>query len=313
MKMKKKWNCKLFLSAMLMVLLVITSLFMTGCGNSGDGGSGSDEGGGDSNYETQTVILTGERDEQYWEITVTNDEVVFNEEYQEDEILISVTARNLSEEAAILDNDVIATATQNGNNLSSSSGGEDTYEKLNTPVEPGDSVELVYARVLEDYSQVQVEFHGYTSYVTGGTVVFDVEGRQTEEAKAAAEAEAAKRDARSLDIEYVTADIADGWYIDESDDDSAKIAQDGEDKGYLRITVSFADSPKAAAERNQSLYADAKISTVIINGTEYQYLEINDSQFELYAACSNGDIFVISGMFVDLDTAMPQMEKITVK
>ena len=149
--------------------------------------------------------------------------------------------------------------------------------------------------------------------MTGGTVVFDVEGRQTEGAKAAEEAEAAKKEARNLDILYVTAEIADGWYIEESDDDSAQIKQDADNGGYLRITTIFADSPKEAAESDQSIYADSKLSTKTINGTEYQYLKINDTQFALYAQCSTGEIFSVLGMFVDLDNAMPQLEKITVK
>lgn len=283
--------------AVVLVLAMAMVTGLTGCGDS---------------YEKQTVTLTGEGGETYWELTVTSDEVVFDEGRSHDNLIIYVTAKNTSEETEKLSSDVIADGVQNGESLDAGAQIEGNYEIMSSEVAPGESVDVAYTFQLEDYSQVDVNFHGYTSYVTGGTATFSVEGRQTEECKAAQEAEEAKKDAKSFDIGYISGEIADGWYIDEVDDDSVKINQDKEDGGYLEIISVFSETAKDAAEEAKGIYTDAEVSVKTIAGTEYQCVKINDSQFELYAKSGTGEVFQIYGMFVDLDSAMDQLEKISI-
>lgn len=106
--------------------------------------------------------------------------------------------------------------------------------------------------------------------------------------------------------------MADGWYIDEADDDSVKIDQDKEDGGYLEIMSVFSETAKEAAEEAKGIYPDAEVSEKTIAGTDYQYVKIKDDQFKLYAKSGTGEVFQIYGMFLDIDSAVDQLEKITV-
>lgn len=154
---------KLIAAALVLAMTMASGL--TGCGDS---------------YEKQTVTLTGEGGETYWELTVTSDEVVFDEGRSHDNLVIYVTAKNTSEDTEKLSNDVIADAVQNGKSLDAGAQIEGNYDIMSSEVAPGESVDVIYTFQLEDETQVDVNFHGYTSYVTGGTAVFSVEGRQTE-------------------------------------------------------------------------------------------------------------------------------------
>lgn len=287
--------------AFMLVMVAALSLtlgLLTACGES---------------YEKQTIDVTDGNDTNYWELTVTNDEVQFNEGTGYDDLIVYVTAKNTSDQTEKLSSDIIATPTQNGETLDAGIQIEGNYDLICSEVEAGKSVDVVYTCRLADYSPVTMEFHGYTSAVVGGTATFDVEGRQTDEAKAAAEAEAAKRDANSFDIEYVTGEVAEGWYIDEVDDDSVEIARDDDSGASLSISVTFGDSAKDAMMTEEKNYPDAKTSTKTINGTKYQVLTKTKDMFALFAETSNGDLFKISGLFLTVNDAMDQLKKITVK
>lgn len=266
--------------------------------------------GGSAKYEEQTFTLSR------WEVTITNDEVVFSESENCDVLNVYVTAKNTGEDAAAYSSTANVNPYQGEDRLDSGELGD--YSQYQNEVEPGETIDVVYSWELIDDRDVIVNFGGYTVAVEDTDITFVVRDRITDEWKAAQEAAAAelaeKMDVSTVSLEGgVTVDVADGWYVDDSDDSEVTVQLNDESGNVEVKTSNLWGTAQEWAEKMAGNYQkDASVlTTQDINGTTYICLPVNDTQFMLFADIGDGYAVRMYGMFISLDDAMAQMELVT--
>lgn len=310
---------KLRISISLLAIFVL--VLMAGCGGGGDSGG--------AKYETQTFTLG-----EFWELTITNDEVVYDEEGECDNLVVYLTAKNISDEKRAFANTANINTYQGEDRNSLGLGDakdKDGNELHNTSakdeeIEPGDSIELVYTWELEDDSDVLVNFAGYTITVEGAEITFVVKDRISEEWKDSMEAKkkelADKKSMKSFDVLGFKGEVAEGWYVDEIDEDKIKLVKEKDDaskgpEGYIDIDTKSSSIFGNAQENAKSSAENFKMdgtTKITIGGTEYICLSILDDQFMLFKDCADGvNTVKFRSMFMSLDEAKEQIEKIQIK
>lgn len=131
---------------------------------------------GDS-YQEQTV----EFDE--WTITITNDEVVYDEDNECDNLVVYFTATNNKDRANAFSDRANMQVKQDGEKLQlmqlKDENGNSLYdfEKWSTQLEPGESIDLVYGSQLISDSPVNFVFSGYSSDIVDAELQFEVADR----------------------------------------------------------------------------------------------------------------------------------------
>lgn len=280
---------------------------------------GTLSGCGGSSYEEQTFALGD------WELTITNDEVVYNEKSGCDCLFVYVTAENKSEKKLIYENTANVNVYQGGDYLSSASEMKNEDGKKvprlgarQIETEPGKSVELVYGWELKDDRDVKVSFGGYTSAVKATKIDFKVKDRISDEWKAAMEKEkkekAEKKSKKNVETEGFTADIAEGWYIDEFNDLSATIHNEALDRDIeVETSASWGTAQEWATAMAGNFQRDGT-ETVTVGGTQYIRLTISDDQYMLFADCTDGENAVRIYIFMmSWEDAQSQVELIKIK
>lgn len=309
---------KLLLPA-LAALAFALAIGLSACG----GQSKEGEGEKTPDYEVKSFDLGA-----YFSVEVYNDEVVFDSAEECDVLLVYVKATNNSDEArAFGDSANINTYGSDGKNLRWSYIEGDDGKPICDPsaddvkkIEPGESMEFVYGWEIESYDTARVNFGGYTVATEDTDVEFDLSGRQTEKAKAAqekAEAElAAKKETSEVNLPGCTIALAEGWYVDSSDDKKAKLRNDTLENGYIEVNnMTLATSAQEESEKlNRNYGGGLSIDTVTIGSQDFYHLKPAPTQFLLLADESEtGHVIKIYGMFLTMDQAADQLAQITIK
>lgn len=303
--------------AMSLIAMVVTGIALAcglvACGASPDAADHT----ATQTYEVKTFDLGN-----YLSYEIYDDEVVFAEDGACDVFLVYAKITNKGDKPWSESKTANVYASQKGENLDWFELHEKSELKLgSTELEPGDSIELVYSWKLNDYSPVTVNFGGYTVSVEDTDITFDIADRQTDESKAAqataAEEKAAKLTTKELDMEGCTVALADGWYIDSSSASSAKLKNDSLGSGaYMDIScrTKTSSAQEAIESLNKNFGGGNTIDTVTIGSVVYYRIIPTDSQFYLVADASTaGNTVKVSGMFLTMDQAARQLEKIVVK
>lgn len=267
-------------------------------------------------YDVKTFQLG-----KFYEVEIFNDEVVFDSEKEVDVLLVYLQATHIGDEPWPFSSSANVNAFGDSgeklrwSRIEDGNGVITDLSAADEELENGESVELVYGWELADYNPVTVNFGGFTSSVEDTDIVFDVEGRQTEGAKAVAADIDEKKNAGEIEIQDATIKLADGWYADSSDDRKAKLKNDDLGKGYVEVS-NLPNAESAAAESNktnENFGGDKPIDTVTINGQEFTRLIINDTQFILLTDTSGGSVIKIYGMHFSMDQVTDQLELIEIK
>lgn len=311
--MKKK------LAIMMAGIMMISMLSLVGCGGSDNGGSTDSAESEKVVFESQTFMFGD------WEITTTDDAVLFDEVTECDHYLLYFTAKNTSDKSRAISVDDNIWAYQHDESLYWSWITDENdevltsdYDVLDQEVEPGEKVDLVYGWELEDDSTVTVYFRAFTVDIETTEWVVEVKDRITTEWKDVQEAEKAaieeKKNATEFDIVGASAELVDGWYIDESYEDEVKLVREGE-AGYIRIEC--ADWGKTAQEEAEELAGNfnmdvSSITTVEIGDVEFVCLPVLDDQVYLFTESSEG-VVSVNTMFYTLDAVMNQIDAMTIK
>lgn len=299
----------------IVIAAMILSMFsLTGCG----GGGGSDKGGSAPKHESQTFMLGD------WEIKTTKDEVRFDAEAGCDNFLLYFTATNKADEMRIFSYTDNTHGYQNEDSLYWGGVTDENgdyivsgYDVLDQEVEAGGTLELVYGWELVDDSAVTVVFQGFTTAVESTEVVYEMEGRLTEEWISLQEEEAAKleelQSATSFDIEGVSGDFVDGWYAESSSEDDVKLVKE-DIIGYIEVTVGWGDSAEEEANDIAGNFNmdPSSITVENIGGNEYYCLIVSDTMAELFIDSSDG-VVNVGTMFISLEEALPQIEAFVIK
>lgn len=289
---------------------------LSACGG-GAGGSDADADKTAESYEVETFDLG-----KYLSYEIYNDEVVFAKDGACDAFLVYAKISNVGDEPWSESKTANVHAHQDGESLDWFELHEKSQLKLGSiELEPGDSIELVYSWKLNDYSPVAVNFGGYTVSVEGTDITFDIADRQTDESKAAqaaaADEKASKLTTKELAMEGCTVTLADGWYVGSSSASSAKLKNDSLGSGaYMDISCRTNTSPaqEAIESLNKNFGGGNAIDTVTIGSAVYYRIIPADSQFYLVADTSTaGSTVKLSGMFLTMDQAASQLEKIIIK
>lgn len=270
----------------------------------------------EESYEAQTFNF------EDWEVTITKDELLYDNYYERDALVLYITAVNNGEAGRFSDLanfigfqhdenlDWAQVQDANGEYIANTAAG-----KEETPT--GGSVDLVYAWTLDDDSTVTVSFHGFTVDVEGTEIEFEVADRITDEWKKTIEEDKKaleeKQSATGLDMKGISGELVDGWYVDYAEEKSAKLAREGED-ATISITVSTTDATaQERAEKQLENYQEEKqVTTETIGDATYVCVTINPDQVILFADSSEGAI-KIQTMFCALDAAKAQLEAFTIK
>ena len=271
-----------------------------------------------SSYEVKTFQLGTS-----FEVEIYDDEVVFDSEKDVDVLLVYLRATQIGDEPRSFSSSANVIAYDaNGDKLrwsriEDASGNTITdLSAADSKLETGESVELVYGWQLADYNPVTVNFGGFHSGVEDTEIVFEVEGRQTEGAKAVAADIEEKKNAGEIEIQDSTIKLADGWYADSSDDRKAKLKNDDLGNGYIDVSyLPLAECAKAEREKlNQNFGGNKPLDTVTINGQKFYRLIPNDTQFILLVDTSaSGGVIKIYGMHFSMDQVTDQLELIEIK
>lgn len=270
----------------------------------------------EESYEAQTFNF------EDWEVTITKDELLYDDYYGRDALILYITAVNNGEAGCFSDLanfigfqhddnlDWAQVKDANGEYIANVAAG-----KEETPT--GESVDLVYAWTLDDDSTVTVSFHGFTVDVEGTEIDFEVADRITDEWKKTIEEDKKeleeKQSVTSLEMKGLSGELVDGWYVDYAEEKSAKLAREGE-LGTISITVSTTDATaQERAEKQVGTYQEEKqITTETIGDTTYVCVIVSPDQVILFADSSEGAI-KIQTMFCELDAARAQLEAFTIK
>lgn len=161
------------------------SLALVGCGggNAADGEGGADSaaaaGDAKSAYEEQTF----EFDE--WQVTITNDEVVYDENNECYDLVLYLTATNNKDRENAFSDRANMQCSQDGERLSlgqyTDENGEFLYdfEVWQTKLKTGESIDLIYPIGLISDSPVKVVFSGFSSDIADVELEFEVADRMT--------------------------------------------------------------------------------------------------------------------------------------
>ncbi|MBR3690655.1 MAG: DUF5067 domain-containing protein [Eggerthellaceae bacterium] len=135
--------------------------------------------GGGSKYQEQTVEFDG------WEITITNDQVIYDEEEQTNNLIVWFTAKNNKDRAASMNGDANMQVSQDGEKLFLAQvvdeNGKNYYvfEDWMTEIEPGESIDLASGAELISDSPVKFVFSGSSSDIVDAELEFAVADRMT--------------------------------------------------------------------------------------------------------------------------------------
>ncbi len=271
-----------------------------------------------SSYEVKTFQLGTS-----FEVEIYDDEVVFDSEKDVDVLLVYLRATQIGDEPRSFSSLANVHASDaNGDKLrwsriEDANGNTITdLSAADSKLETTESVELVYGWQLADYNPVTVNFGGFHSGIEDTEIVFEVEGRQTEGAKAVAADIEEKKNAGEIEIQDSTIKLADGWYADSSDEKEAKLKNDDLGSGYIEVSyLPLAKSAEAEREKlNQNFGGNKPLDTVTINGQKFYRLIPNDTQFILLVDTSaSGGVIKIYGMHFSMDQVTDQLELIEIK
>lgn len=275
----------------------------------------------EDSYAEQTFILDD------WEVTITNDYVAFDDYYKKDNLVVEYTATNKSGKEESFNGIANVIAYQNGENLGTGQLCDENgdfvsdYEQALKAVADGTTITGVKVYELIDTSEVTVNFGGYSSDIEDTQIVFEIESRATDEWKAALEQQAADLEAKQnmtgFDFDCVSGEIDkdNGWYVDVMDDEDVELCLTDTD---ATLTV-YSDPDRESAQQWAEFKASGfqkgpeSFENRTIGNANYILFPVNDTQFMLFADCSQGGAVMIYGMFTDLDQCMTQLEKIVVK
>ena len=195
------------------------------------------------------------------------------------------------------------------------------YEQALKAVADGTTITGVKVYELIDTSEVTVNFGGYSSDIEDTQIMFEIESRASDEWKAVLEQQAADLEAKQnmtgFDFDCVSGEIDkdNGWYVDVMDDEDVELCLTDTD---ATLTV-YSDPDRESAQQWAEFKASGfqkgaeSLENRTIGNANYILFPVNDTQFMLFADCSQGGAVMIYGMFTDLDQCMTQLEKIVVK
>ncbi|HUH53416.1 MAG TPA: DUF5067 domain-containing protein [Microbacteriaceae bacterium] len=266
-------------------------------------------------YDVKTFQLGN-----FYEVEIYNDDVVFDSEKEVDVLLVYLKATHIGDDPWPFSSAANVNAFDDSgeklrwSRIEDGSGTITDLSAADEELENGESVDLVYGWELTDYNPVTVNFGGFTASVEDTDIVFEVEGRQTEEAKAVAADIEEKKSAGGVEIEGSTINLADGWYADSSTDKKAKLKNDDLGKGYVEVSfLPLAESAEAErAKLNDNFGGDKPLDSVTINGQDFLRLTPNDTQFILLADTSAGNVIKVYGMHFAMDEVTEQLELIEI-
>lgn len=309
--------------AIVLISAMVASMMFTGCGS----GEESAEPAAEETAEEpeaeedayEPIVIQYEN----WELTVTKEEIIYDDYYKCDSLYLHITAVNNGDAAARLADISNFLAYQHEDNLDWGQIQDENGEfilntdaaKEETPA--GGSIELLYGWQLEDDSTVTISFGGYTIDNEKVTLDIEVKDRISKEWKDAAAAAAAeleeKQSVNGFDILGVSGELADGWYINSSDDKSVELMKEGV-SGYVSISCAdYKDSAQEWAESQAANYQEQKpITSETIGANTYVCLTVMEDQVMLFMETSEG-VVKIQSMFYTLDDMRTQVEALTFK
>lgn len=261
-----------------------------------------------------------------WELTVTNDQILYNKEAGCDCLLVYVTAENKGKDARIY-NDLANVFSYQGDEsldifqeIKDKDGNKVPDLKSGAKsTDSGKSIDLVYGWKLKNDNDVKVSFAGFTVAVKGKDIVFSVKDRITDEwkdsMKSDKESKDSKKNTKNVDAKYFSLTPADGWYVDNSDETSADLINEAtKNKLEIKSSSSRGTAQEWADKMAGNYQKEGTTDTVKIGDTDYIRLQISDTQYMLFSTCSDGkNVVNIYSMFMSQDETNSQLKLIKIK
>lgn len=303
-----------------LVLALVLTFSLAGCGSSD---KKDDKEAQAEKYDSQEVTYEGN-----FKIKSTADEVTYNENDHTDNLIVSFKITNIGKEDAKFSSIANIIVKQGEDSLGYSQlqdkDGKWVYSlDADEDIKAGESKDLKGAWILKDpEADVVVSFNGWGFESGAGDMTFKVAGTESEEHAAYVKEQesilAAKKETKEASINGADIKIIDGWYLDDSSEDSAKITKEDKDDGvtpYVELSYSttWGNAKKWSKTMNKNYGGKCKIDSVKVNGTNYVRMAINDSQFMLFADTKDGGAIRMYGMFINFKNAKKVIENITIK